>query len=396
VENLHDSGTKANEEAVARVKEIIDQVVPDDFLLRFFRVVTLAKTSRADADEMVGSLLRAFKAPRSVFGQHDFISVGVSIRNNKTCWDWIMEEIRKQVSANVYDKGIHYKMTSSLWRILSSNANGDIALAEIIRQRKAWWANEYIRRGKHNADKRVTYQIKARLFRSTHVEITEDGGARINYEHAALVGALNQSARAYLRKKRAFKFNVEQVVEPGNLNLDQYAALLDRTYMPTHTWTAGVLDYRRSVSYLVEDVHHIMQYVASGMDDTAYMPAGDLQDDEIGESDVDDTSSPIMVDSPEPSVRGDVEDEEMSDFDFGDGDDEDEAGENAGMVDLHGELEDECSYVPLATRTEVIAKHGRYVMHDEAVEIVKEVHKAYMISIGKNGQDIVGDDIEDV
>jgi hypothetical protein len=399
---MHDTlfmeGGTERVDAEEAAKKLMDKLVPDDFLLRFFRIVNLAKKSRSDAEEMVGSLLKALKAPRSVFGHHDFINVGVSIRNNKACWGWMLEEIRKQVSANVYDKGIHFKMTSALWRILSSNANGDIALAEIMRQRKAWWANEYIRRGKHNKERRVTYQIKARLFRATQIDVEEDGGARVNFAHAALVGALNASARAFLRKRRAFKFNVETVVEPGSLTLDQYAALLDRTYHPTHTWSEGVAEYRRSVAYLVDDVRDIMQFIASGMNDDLYMPKGGIDEDDLGESDIDDADVPVMIDYEDdiPDEEDVLEDGDDGGFDFDDDEEEVDEDKNAGLVDLHGELEDECSYIPLMIRTQAIGKYGRYVSFDQAAEVVKELHTAYMATLGKDSGELVGEDLEDI
>lgn len=390
VESLFAEDAKQKTAAEAEAISLIEKIVPEDFLLRFFRVVCLAKKSREDANEMVGSLLKALHAPRSVFRQHDFISVSLNVIRNKACWDWILTEISKQVTSHVMSKGIHFQMNSSLWRILSSNANGDIALAEIIRQRKTWWANEYMRRGKVVKDKRVMYQIKSRLFRATQINIDEDGGAWVNYEHAALVGALCQSARAFLRKKRAFKFNVESVVEPGNQRLEEYANTLDNTYQPAYKWKDGVLEYRRSVAYLLDDVREIMLFIASGMNDKFYAPKGDIDDkdkhmDDFSDEE-DDAVSVVDVEEEnlgEVGEDGSDAEEDMEDF-FLDDDDIDSDDGEGGLVDLVGELQDNCSYIPLGDRMAMVAKYGRKVTVDEAKEIEVELHNLHMKNLANS------------
>lgn len=396
-EAILDVDSDAKHATEGKVRDLISLAVPDDFLLRVYRVMCVAKKARDPANATVVALLRALRAPRSVFQTHDYVSVGASIKANPACWTWLLAEIGKQISANVYSKGINYSFTSNLWRILSSNANGDIALAEILRQRKNWWANEYIRRAKLRPEKRVLYQVKARLFRATQIVIEEQGTVYVNKEHEALIGALVQSVRAFLRKRRAFKFNVEHIIDPGRNSLLEYARHLDRTYHPTVKWEEGVLDYYRSIEYMADDVREIMTYIAAGCNVAHQAPVGGIEDFEIGdpeseenlESDVESTDGGHLVEEIEP-----VEDDDME---FGLDSDDEEDDSHAGQIDLKGELQDEYGHIPIDLRMAVVSKFGQHIHNSVLPSVIEELQASYYAYLRKNveDQELGGDDILD-
>jgi len=371
-------------EALHVVRRAVANCVPDDFLLRLYRLYTVAHKSKEKGEEVVTMALKAFKAPRSVFETRDWVAVGRRVKNSTPCLTWMAEEIARSIGRHVKEKGMETALAGKLRRILSSEGTGDIAFDEIVRQRRNWWVGEYRRRAKWVPDRKVEYQIKAKLFRHTTIHLEAGGEVTVRQGDPALLTALESVARAYLRKRKGKFAPDPDPPAPGSEALMSYALRLDESLKPPYPFVSGVNSYLRSVAFLQDDVRAVFVYVSDNMDDETLNPGGDLLEDA---DQVDDEVEPLDFAGEDP-VEEQAADpskevgEAFDDLGFDlEGDDEsDLEADNAAppRILLADELKEDLPHLSFQDIATAVAQYGEYVLVSEYQEIQNEVHRRYL------------------
>jgi len=380
----------------AVLRRVIGVCVPDDFLLRMYRLYTVAHRDAERGNEIVSTVLRTFDAPRSVFETRDWVAVGRRVKSAVKCRDWLAEEIARSINRHLHEHGTESPAVGKLRRILSSEGTGDIAIAEIVRQRRNWWSQEYRRRAKDRPGRRVEYQIRGRLFREVRIDVQAGGSVVATRTSPQLVGALTGIARAYLRKRKKRGAADPDPPDPGRSDLLEYASILDETLVPDYPFVEGVVQFTRSVSMLEQDVIRIMAYISDNMprwDDTGGL---ELEDDESAPDDASVVSEPTLD---RGAAEGEVEEAAL----FGEDDDDDDVGEvggeqQSGFVRLADELSEDYPALEFTDIARAVATHGEYVYAAEYKEIGAAVHAVYLARVGVVGGagDLSGADITDI
>lgn len=395
----------------AELKGLIDIAVPDDFLLRMYRLFSVIYKSKEKGGDVVVSVLRALSAPNSVFETHDLLAIGVRVKRSARCYGWLTEEIAKAIQRVSDEQGKEAFLAGKLRRILSSAATGDIAVAEIVRKRRNWWANEYRRKAKFSADRKVEYQIKSRLFRVMRVVVSFDSGVYLDTADFALVQVLESSARAYMRKRKVYDAHDPEPPDSSYTTGHQYCNILDHVLTPRVKYSDVWASFERSASYLVDDIIAILDYAAQDTPFAANPPIGDLDDDV--NSDGDSEADPEDVLDPGEDNKEDVvdlfndEDEEGDilggdDLDAGDadelfGDDDEDDEIQKGMVDLAAELHEDYPSLPNEIIANAVSKFGVHVPYAMCAEIGSDLHAEYVRSFTARDDDTLpsGYDIRD-
>jgi hypothetical protein len=403
---LRQAADAVNESARAEASQIVIRralalAIPDDFLLRMYRLYTVANRDVEKGNEIVSSALKTFGAPRSVFETRDWVAVGRRVKNSLACRGWFTEEIARGVGRYTREHGQQAPIVGRLRRILSSEGTGDIAVSEVVRQRRNWWSHEYRRRSRDRPTRRVEYQIRSKLFRVAHVDIKESGAVSAPDSTPQLVGALAAVARAYLRKRKGKGQKDPVPPDPGRMTLLQYAHHLDLHLRPNYLFVSGVDQFLRSLKMLEDDVVAIMGYIAENMPDHAYPVGIELEEAPPGDDDPDDGTDgdwhhierahealpPATVLAPVGNLFGDDDDD----------DDEDEVDVMAGLVRLADELAEDYPALEFKDITSAVASHGEFVSAHEYKEIGAAVHAAYLVRVSKGGpgSELGGADIMD-
>jgi len=385
------------------VREVVATAVPDDFLLRMYRLYTVMHRDPEKGEEIVSTALKTFDAPRSVFETRDWVAVGRRVKNSAKCRGWFVEEIARGISRHVREHGQQSPVIGRLRRILSAEGTGDVAVAEVVRQRRNWWANEYRKRSRDRPARRVEYQIRSKLFRVTRVDINARGKVDVAQTSPALVGALESVARAYLRKRKGKGAPDPTAPDPGRMSLFAYALHLDGLLAPAYSFTEGVKQYRRSAMMLEDDVLEIVQFLAMNMPETSRVAGMDFSEtiedaDEPDDEDHDGIECPL-TEGPAPEPVADESGGDGGDlFGVDDEDDDDDAAEvgpMAGMVKLSEELADDYPALDLRDIAAAVGQHGEYVHASAYAAIGEEAHRAYLVRVSAPSKEVDTDDIRD-
>lgn len=364
-----------SEEAEKVLRKVIAEVVPPDWLKRLYRLYCLVFKDKKKSRELMVKVMKDMNTPNGIFQNTDWLIAGPRILASKACYSWIVEEIARSVTRTVRERGTEQALVGSLRRILSSSSNGDLGLAEIVRQRKIWWANEYVRRSKSRDDKRVLYQQKSRLFRHAQLSIDSDGKVTLKDSQPALANVLENSARNFLRKRRNFADPEAMPISPGGMHPRAYAARLDYQYNPHISWVVIWDDFLRSIQMLIHDVEEIMVFIANDMPRDFGRVYGDLEDHEehggedTNEEDPREEKGKQVDMDPEPRHNPTVDD--FADF-F---DDDDLAGEvnddQGDMVELSHELKEDVMDLREDVLIEQLSQYGMQVpvaLYNEIME----------------------------
>jgi len=392
-------------DAAKIIRDTIATCIPDDFLLRMYRLYTIVNKSKEKGEDIIVAVLKTFDAPRSAFETRDWVAVGRRVKNAIKCRDWFCEELARGISRYRLEHGEQAPIVGKLRRILSSEGTGDIALAEIIRQRRNWWAHEYRRRAKFEEDRRVEFQVKAKLFRHTQIEVSASGNVVCNESSPALVSALGASARAFMRKRKGFNAVDPEAPDPGRMGLGQYAQYLDDMLHPSYSYVDGVFSYRKSVEFLVDDVVRVVKYIAENMPSGDMPPGGDLDYDSDIESIGEEASVPAMLDFGDDDESDDDDDDEVpkasgalfGDDDEDDSDDDSDYNPYAGMLKLADELKEDLPHLTFDEIVTAISTHGEYVKASDYKPIMNEAHKLHLSSraAGNTNTEYDGHDVSD-
>lgn len=385
-------------EAISELRTMFSLVIPEDFLLRIFRIFCLVLKDKEKAGSVVVSVMKSFGAPKSVFQTRDLRSISKRVINSDKCLPWFAEEIARGITRHKVEHGQEALISSKLKRILSGPYDGDIALEFIIRHRRNWWSMEYLRRAKASPDRKVEYQFKSRMFRVTCIavddhynieEIIYDGAYRIQME---------KIAGAYMRKRKKFGTQDPVAPSPSGYDARAYAQLLDDTLEPNIKFVFCWDAFMKSVRYLVDDVATILDFVVNDFQAVKGYVHGDLLSDE--ELDAEEEAlkqvepTQAMVEEPVAVVDLGVVDTGMLDFGFGDGDgfgdDFDEPVE--AQVELYSELHDD---LPHLTEQELLAameQFGKTVTVTRYNSIKEVVHRNHLlVAAGKEPKPFVSE-----
>lgn len=383
VDAVRESPTAVAAQEVLR--RAIALTVPDDFLLRMFRLYTVANRSIEKGHEIVSTALRTFDAPRSVFETRDWFAVGRRVKRAQKCQGWFAEEVARGIGRYVREHGQQAPVIGRLRRILSAEGVGDVAVAEVIRQRRNWWSCEYRRRSKDRPTRRVEYQIRSKLFRVAHVEITESGTVVASDNTPQLVGALASIARAFMRKRKGRGESDPVPPDPERMTLMQYAHVLDRRLAPSYPFADGVLQFHRSLKMLEDDVVRIMAYVAENMPDRVGTGGLELEEDPDDDDEADWADQVEQKGEPEPVLNPAPQAAALTAVDlFGgesDDDSEEDADPLAGMVRLSDELAEDYPALEFSDIMRAVQRHGEYVSAGDCAAIGKEAHAEYLARV---------------
>jgi len=404
VDTMEGGTREESESATDTLKQLIKDTVPDDFLVRIYRVFAIVNRDRNKGGDIVVSLLRALKAPQSVFETKNLVSVGVRVKNHSRCYKWISDEIARAVTRTVREKGQEAVIAGALRRILSNASTGDIAIAEIVRKRRNWWANEYRRRAKHMDARKVEFQVKSRLFRVVKIIASIDSGVYVDIGDPALVTILEATARAFLRKRKVYLAQDPIPPDPGHANGRQYCQILDRELSPRVLFADIWDSFVRSADMLANDVIEILDYAANDTQFGSVAPDGGLSDDI--DSDIESDIAPTPDETVPSALFSDDEDEDpitpvvaKQSGGFMDSDsDEDDTEDLSGKLDLAMELHDDHPHIPGDYIARAIAEFGNYVSVEDCKRISVLVNEEYVRATSKPAvsSELTGYDVSDI
>lgn len=263
------------------ILNIFRQTVPNDFLLRIFRMYCIIFRDKDKAGDVVVSLLKALNAPKSAFVTRDLVAIGTRVLNHQKSNRWMLEEVARAVSRHKIEHGKELRLTSKLKRILSSDDVTHLGISAIVTQRRNWWSLDYAKRARVeiNFARKISLQLRSRLFKVLRIKITAENDAQPILDDPALSQVLYRSALAYARKRKGYNDAGMDIPDPQGISIRSYVRKLDDATQADVTWMSAFLGFERSASYLVEDVQRIMTFIVNDFRETFLKFQGDLLTD---------------------------------------------------------------------------------------------------------------------